>query len=243
MNSHRRQEPVLIVRLFGGLDVKQHSAPLRSLNSPRLQAFFAYLILHRQAPQSRQHIAFLFWPNSDERQAMANLRKLLNQLRQALPEADHFIDADAATIRWRPEASFTLNIAEFETALAGADAAEAAGEWQATRDALQKAVALYQGDLLPGNYDAWLASRREALYQSYLSALERLSQLLEHRGEYQEATTVTRRLLQREPLRELYYRRLMRLHALRGDRAGALAVYRECATRLQRELNVDPGPA
>ena len=35
----------------------------------------------------------------------------------------------------------------------------------------------------------------------------------------------------------------MRLRALQGDRAGALRVYHTCATTLQRELGVEPGPA
>ena len=46
----------------------------------------AYLLLHRSAPQSRQHIAFLHWPDSPESTARSNLRWLLKELRAALPQ-------------------------------------------------------------------------------------------------------------------------------------------------------------
>ena len=39
-----------------------------------------------------------------------------NLLRQALPEADRFLQADAQTLRWRPEAPFRLDVADFESA-------------------------------------------------------------------------------------------------------------------------------
>jgi AAA ATPase domain/Bacterial transcriptional activator domain len=39
------------------------------------------------------------------------------------------------------------------------------------------------------------------------------------------------------------YRTLMRLYALQGDRVGALRTFHECATVLQRELEVEPSAA
>src|SRR5262245_2093762 len=63
-------------------------APISQINSPRLQALVAYLVLHRDAPQPRQHIAFLLWPDTTEAQARTNLRQLLHSLKQTLPQAD-----------------------------------------------------------------------------------------------------------------------------------------------------------
>ena len=48
----------------------------------RLQSLLAYLVMHRDSPQARQHLAFLFWPDASEAQARANLRKALYELRQ-----------------------------------------------------------------------------------------------------------------------------------------------------------------
>jgi hypothetical protein len=49
-------------------------------------------------------------------------------------------------------------------------------------------------------------------------------------------------LLRQDPVHEATYRRLMRLHSRGGERARALRVYHTCATVLERELGVEPGP-
>src|SRR5437763_12859276 len=78
-------QPKLHIRLLGDFRAAIGDKPVTSLNTPRLQALLAYLLLHRDAAQSRQHVAFLFWPDSSEDQALANLRNLLFSLRRALP--------------------------------------------------------------------------------------------------------------------------------------------------------------
>jgi DNA-binding SARP family transcriptional activator len=101
----------LHVRLLGGFALLYNDAPVTSVNTSRMQSLLAYLVLHRDAPQSRRHLAFLFWPDSSEAQARTNLRREYYQLRHALPEADRFLSADAQTSQWNPSAPFTLDVA------------------------------------------------------------------------------------------------------------------------------------
>ncbi len=117
--------------------------PVTEVNTARLQSLLAYLVLHRHAPQSRQALAFLLWPDTSEAQALTNLRNLLHKLRHVLPASQHFIQADAHTVQWRPDAPFALDVAEFEERLAQA----------ITLAELKAVVSLYRGDLLPGCYD------------------------------------------------------------------------------------------
>jgi DNA-binding SARP family transcriptional activator len=67
--------------------------------------------------------------------------------------------------------------------------------------------------------------------------------MLEEQRDYQAGILYAQRLLGMDPLHEATYRRLIQLHALNGDRAGALRVYHTCVTVLQRELNVHPSAA
>ncbi|HKS70455.1 MAG TPA: hypothetical protein VJQ45_08540, partial [Ktedonobacterales bacterium] len=83
--------PTLQVRLFGTFSLVYSGEQVAGLNSPRPQSLLAYLLLHRDAPQSRQHLAFLFWPDSTDAQARNNLRQTLHALRLALPNADAFL--------------------------------------------------------------------------------------------------------------------------------------------------------
>jgi predicted ATPase/DNA-binding SARP family transcriptional activator len=229
----------LHIQLLGGFRLVSDTTPRTTLDLPRLQTLLAYLVLHRAAPHARPHLAFQLWPDTTETQARTNLRTLLHRLRQALPDADQFLEIDAQTVQWRMDAPWTLDVADFERALAQADHC---GNPTTLRMALAEAVERYHGDLLPAWYDDWVLLERERLRQRFLTALERLILLLEQEGAYAAAIGHAQRLLRHDPLHETTYQHLMRLHALSGDRASALRVYHTCATVLEHELGVDPSP-
>src|SRR5262245_57258359 len=233
----------LDMRLLGSFRLASADAPLSQLPAPRVQALLAYLALHRDVPQSRQQLAFLFWPDTSDAQARTNLRQLLHALKQALPQADHYVYVATQTLQWRPDAPFRLDVAEFEAALTHAASAERQRDPPAVRTALEQACAIYQGDLLPNCYDDWILPEREQLRRAYSDALERLLLLLESQDQPRAALGYAQRLLRQDPLREETYRALMRLHATCGDRAMVRRVYQTCAAVLERELGVEPSAA
>lgn len=222
--------------LLGTFRLWQDNQPVDNFEYARFQHLLAYLALHRTTPIQRQQIAFLFWPDSTDQQALKNLRTLLTRLRHAFPDADHFIQVTAQTIQWRPDMSLTLDAAEFETALALAAAAQKAGDYPETAKSLAAAVDAYTGDLLPGCFDDWILPLREQFHQACRDALERLVLLLEEHREYSSALPYARRLLNHDPLRESAYHHLIRLHLALGDRTEALRACRACETMLEREF-------
>src|SRR5712692_11658871 len=113
--------PTLRIRLLGELDLRSDGVPLPPLESARAGSLLAYLLLHRAAPQPRQHLAFLLWPDSTEPQARTNLRHVLHNLRRALPERDRFLDVQPRTLQWRTDAPFWLDVAAFEELLSRAE--------------------------------------------------------------------------------------------------------------------------
>jgi DNA-binding SARP family transcriptional activator len=233
--------PTLDVRLLGSFRATYDGELVETLGSPRLQSLLAYLLLHRDTLPSRQHVAFLFWPDSTEAQARTNLRKALYDLRRVLPDADAFVVADGQTIAWVSDASYTLDVATFEAALDEAERAE--GHEQRpdeTVQALSRAIDLYAGDLLPSCYDDWILPDRQGLRTRYIGGLEQLAALLEQTGDTSQAIEQMQRLLREEPLYEPGHRRLMRLLAANGQRTLALAQYEECARLLEEELGVEP---
>jgi DNA-binding SARP family transcriptional activator len=227
--------PALRIRLLGELDLRLDGLPLAPLESARAESLLAYLLLHREAPQSRQRLAFLLWPDSTEPQARTNLRHVLHNLRRALPDLDRFLQVTQRTLQWRPDGPCWLDVAAFQACLSRADGADGGGV-----AALTEAVELYRGDLLEGAQDEWLLGEREQLRRRYLGALERLATLLAARGDHAEAIAHAEQLLRADPLHEQAYRVLMGLHDGRGDRARALHTYHACAAVLERELGVEP---
>jgi DNA-binding SARP family transcriptional activator len=234
--------PSLQIQLLGAFHLRYNGEPLTSIHQIRLQSLLAYLVLHSYAPQTRQHLAFLFWPDSIEAQAYSNLRKALHALRSALPDAEQYLYTDAREVQWRPNAPYVLDVALFEQHLTQAEQDTQSGDVAGGQAQLEAALGVYAGDLLPGCYDDWIAPERERLRERFLDALARLIDGLEQTHEYAAAIRQANRLLRVDPLHEETYRRLMRLHALNGDRAGALRIYHTCAATLQRELGVEPSP-
>src|SRR5690242_16972984 len=165
-------EPTLHLRLLGDFSLIYADRQVTSLNTIRLQSLLAYLVLHRDVPQQRQHLAFLFWPDTTEAQARNNLRQLLHQLRQVFPEVENFLSADTHTLYWHPVTPFRLDVAEFEQALNEAEAAIQRDDQYALQNALERADSQYQGVLLPGCYDEWILPERERLSQLHKQVLE-----------------------------------------------------------------------
>jgi DNA-binding SARP family transcriptional activator len=135
----------LRIRLLGGLDLRQDETALPPLGSARAESLLALLLLHQEAAQPRQRLAFLLWPDSVEGQARTNLRHLLHVLRRALPDPDRFLEVTPRTLRWRPDAPCWLDVAAFDAALARSEREPGGPE-----AALAEAVELYAGDLLQG---------------------------------------------------------------------------------------------
>lgn len=214
--------PTASARLLGRFTLRIDGAEVR-LEATRAELLVAYLVLHPDA-QPRRRLAAALWPESIEAQAHTNLRKLLHTLRRTLPDVDRHLEITPRSLRWCGES----DVAAFERLLAGEP---------------RQAVALYGGDLLDGHDAPWLEPERQRLRARWLDALGDVADRCAADGELAEAVTHAERLLRADPLREDGYRRLMRLHAARGDPARALGIYHECATVWERELGVGPSAA
>jgi DNA-binding SARP family transcriptional activator len=231
----------LSIQLLGGFGLTHDGAPLTGIRAARHQSLLAYLLFNRRTHQVREHVAFVFWPESEESQALNNLRKALHHIRRQLPDADQFIYSDAKVVQWRPDATFALDVHEFEGHLESARRKREASDLAGMRTSLARAIELYHGDLLPSCYDDWIITLREQLRDRYLSALAELTVLSEEQGQLPEAIRYANQRLRADPLSEQVYRHLMQLHVRNGDPGSALRVYHACATTLKKEFGAQPG--
>jgi tetratricopeptide (TPR) repeat protein len=84
--------------------------------------------------------------------------------------------------------------------------------------------------------------QRESLHHNILAVLDSLARAGETQGDYEQARQYASRQIALEPWREEAHRQLMRVLALNGQRAEALAQYDTCARILEEELGVEPAP-
>src|SRR3954464_15020015 len=122
------------INLFGNLRISFAGSAVTAVNSNRLQSLIAYLVLNGDAPQPRERLAFLLWPESNESQARTNLRQLLHHLRRALPADCCFLEGDNHTVQWRRDPACTIDVVEFDAAMVRANDAAARGDPSAERN-------------------------------------------------------------------------------------------------------------
>ncbi|MEZ4539527.1 MAG: tetratricopeptide repeat protein [Chloroflexota bacterium] len=244
---------LLALRLLGGFAAEVRGAPFDAFATDKVRALLAYLALESPQAQRRAHLATLFWPDWDERSALANLRKSLFRLRQALEAAAPGLAGQALEITHHTVA-FRAGAAEvdaltFQSLLAESDAHAHAGleRCPTCRERLVWAADLYRGDLLAGlsvpaarPFEEWLTVRQERLHRQALDLLHLLTSAYQHEGAHETAIAYANRQLALEPWRESAHRRLMTLLALTGEEEQAIRQYDKCRQILDEELGVLP---
>ena len=224
-------EPIparLEVRLLGVVEIILDGRRLRSFNSLRLQRFLALITLRRDL-QHRSRLAFELWPDSDERQARTNLRKLLHDFRHSLPDIGEFVEIDNEIVRWIPTGPSEVDVLRFHDAVAAGDRGLAAR--------------LYSGDLLPACYDDWVLNERAKLRAEVYEVLVQLTEEAAGRDDHKATVRHAQRIIDLEPTDEAAVRVQTEAHLALGDRAAALRAYHRCAEALERDLAVAPGEA
>jgi len=232
---------MLKIELLGGFQVFVDQRPLEGFVSNKARALFAYLFITRK-PQPRPVLAEMFWGGKRDSVANTNLRVALSNLRAV---AAPYLQIGRNEVGINPSAPYTLDVAEFQTRLE-----RLSPRWQdADAQALEEALALYQGDLLDGflvrdalSFEEWALWQRERLRQMALQGLYKLAMHQTERGNYDSALKATSRLLELEPWQEEGHRQMMLLLALTGQRSAALAQYETCRRILAKELHTDPLP-
>src|ERR671923_1630033 len=218
----------LEVRLLGAVEVVLDGRRLRAFNALRLQRFLALIAL-RSDLQHRSRLAFELWPESDERQARANLRKLLHDFRRALPDIGEFVEIDNEIVRWIPTGPSEVDVLRFRDAVAAGD--------------LELAARLYWGDLLPACYDDWVLAERAKLRAEAYGVLVRLAAEAAGRADHEAAIRHAQGIIDLEPADEAAVRVQMEAHLALADRPAALRSYHRYAEVLERELALKPGEA
>lgn len=218
----------LEVRLLGPVAVILDGRRLGAFDSLRLQRFLTSIILRKDL-QHRARLAFAFWPDSDERQARTNLRKLLHDVRHALPDIGEFVEIDNQIVRWIPTGRSEVDVLRFRDAAAAGD--------------LELAARLYVGDLLPACYDDWVLEERAKLRAEAYGALVRLAGEAAEREDHAAVIRHSQRIIDLEPTDEAAVRTQMEAHLALGDRAAARRCYHRYAEVLERDLAVEPGEA
>ncbi|TQF37771.1 SARP family transcriptional regulator [Bradyrhizobium sp. UNPF46] len=217
------------LRTFGFPEVHADGRPIKLA----LRKGLALLVYLGEAKGvvAREIMATLLWPETPRETGLARLRRLLHRVELTLGQS--VFETDRTSLRWSPDVELKLDSHLFEEAC--------------DRGAFEQACLIYRGDFLAGfapedcpEFDDWAFFRREALRGRLMHALERLVQDKNAAGEHFAATVHAHRLVELDPLSEVYGRHLIRSLLLAGDRSTAERQHAALTQRLRDELGVAP---
>ncbi len=221
----------LIVHVLGPPVVLADGVPL-AVDTRKATALLAYLAVEGGV-HNRDSLGELLWPDYSSDRARAALRRTLSTLRSALGARWVTVARDSVSLEGD---DVSLDFAEFERLAASGDL-----------DDLERAAALHRGPFLAGfglrdsgAFDDWQSFRTASLARELGAVLDRLADGCAAAGDRVRAIEHARRRLALDPLNEAAHRRLIGCYGESGERALALAQYRDCVRILHRELGVAP---
>ena len=222
--------------LLGGVDLK--GVPPEEWGKLLTQSkVVALLSLLALAPAGsftrRDRIVGLLWPELDQPHARTALRKAVHLARSTLGE-EVIVSRGDEELAIAPDAMWV-------------DASDLRRSIE--RGQLERAVELYQGDLMPGFYlpechdfDGWLESQRTSLLEDVVAATWALAKHLESGDMRTDAVRHAKKAARLAWSDERVLRRSIEMLVRLGDRAGALRAYDDFANRLRKEMEAEPSP-
>jgi SARP family transcriptional regulator, regulator of embCAB operon len=213
-----------------------------SLPGRQGRLLFAYLVLSRPHPISRDVLIDALWPDAPPAGAAAALSVVISKTRAVI---------GADVLRGRTELSLALPEPaqiDVEKALAAVHVAESASarrDWKRAWPAALQARFIARRRFLPEAETPWAESWRRRLFDIHVRALECYgTACLElANAELPAGERAARELVEIAPLNETGHLLLIRALAARGNVAEALTAYERLRVLLREELGVNPGPA
>ncbi|MBK8045846.1 MAG: hypothetical protein IPK16_01120 [Anaerolineales bacterium] len=244
--------PSLTLRLLGSFEVNIEGQGPARFETDTARALLAYLAMNAAAPQSRAHLADLFWESDgNTNTGRTNLRSSLRRVRNALPgqgKGQELLLVHKETLQINPEAAYWVDAKAFEALIGAADqhAHSDIFDCQECHTNLEQALELYRGDFLADltvesrSFEDWQRMQQERYQWLAVHALQILTEQRFRLGDPVGAISAARQVLEWEPWNEEAHRQLMRLYFASGQRSAALAQYEQCCKALFAEFGTVP---
>jgi len=236
--------PALAVYCLGQFQVYQDERLVENWLSRKALSVFKHLILEHPVPVVKEILMDRFWPDSDLEAARRNLHQAIYALRQILrgeqQEFHHiFFKNDCYSLN--PNIETWIDFREFEKCIKAGRHLDKTGHLDKAIEQYGTAEGLYQGDFLEEDlYEDWPILQREQLRNSYLSLVDRLSELYLQNSQYTSVIHLCHKVLAKDRCYEAAHRMLMQVYLALGQRHLAVRQYQTCLRALREDLGIQP---
>jgi DNA-binding SARP family transcriptional activator len=224
---------VISLKTLGPLEVKvDGDDPPRELLWRKNLALLLYLARSPDRRRTREHLVGVFWGDKPDSSARHSLNEALRVIRKSA--GDDLLLSVGDQVALAPDA-VQVDVDELESLLQD--------------ESWGRAVLLMQGSFLEGfavpdssAFEDWLAAERLAWLDRMGAGLRRHAESRLAAGDGEAAQEAAVRALSLDPFSDGAARLGMLAAAVRGERAGALAIYDAYAGRLAEDLGIEPDP-
>ena len=210
----------LSVKCLGGLEVRRHGRliDLQCLR-PRARSLLALLALSGSRSVHWEVLAEALWPEADGRSASRNLQTAVSSIRRALSVSG---GPDHSELQRQGDTyvllTDTCDVRILDETLNAARAHRFRDHTTDEMAALERALVVYQGDVLPEAGPAeWVVKERDRLRWEVAEAAERLAELELGRDHPSAAVSAAERGVAVDPYRDSLWRLLLAALERSGD--------------------------
>lgn len=207
-------------------------APRRPLSLLKLLAALG----GERIPESE--LSDALWPNAEGDAAHSDFSATLHRLRKLIgPDAlrleDYQLSVDFELVR--------LDLRDFRLSLEAGKEAAVRGDLERASTELERALELYRGPLLQGEFEPReILPLRQQWHDRLIRAAEDVGQSLQDGKAYSAALSIYRRALEIEGLADAFYRGVMACHLALGRASEGLAAFERYRAVLKEQAGIQP---
>ena len=213
------------IRGFGGFSLSVGGRPLDlSILKPRVRALLRFLVLNTGRPVHREVIVEALWPDGDRASGARSLHVALSSVRRLLDAPDGWAtlvrDGDAYRLDIRDGVRF--DVADFERGAVEGRRARAEGRDDDAREAFERALHAYRGELMPEDGPAdWVVDQRDRCRSLVVEVSRSLSELCLRQGDPRAAADAAAAGIAADRYHDPLWRLLIEAHDDAGDQGAA----------------------
>lgn len=245
------QSPNLRIQTLGQFRIWRDDQPIEVWEQPQVEMIIKLLLARRARggyAVAADELITRLWPDASEESGRKKLLPLISLARHALephltPRDSSFILRSANGYFFDLSGKVAWDLIELRDHWHQGQEWGRERKWEKAIDALKKGRSLYRGDFLAEEQNAdWILDIRRQIAAEFCDLLIHLADAYAALGQYPQAIATCEVALNKDPLLESVYRRLMRFHYCNGSKNQALKVYRDCRKLFGELFGESPTP-
>lgn len=227
---------------FGGLSVistgQSHEFTTKQWKSAKARELLGLLVLNADEKGSTWgELALHLWPDFGTKTARNNFHFTLSTLRDAIGDeyvthVHNFYGLDSTRVQ--------VDLWNFDGLYKDFKVYKAKNKLHLAERCAKKAIDIMKGDLLPEFHNEQVQTNRTYITHKYEELCLWLAYRYQERHEYNDATNLAYKLLEREPINEAAHRLIIKGFLELDEKARAVRQFNRLATILKQDFGLEP---